>query len=79
MASQVLIDINSLRHLETLHTHWMCHKSHTKKSRIFKKISVNKNTGKWSERRQPAVVPREKAHTGAAAREQPQDSPGIAR
>ena len=26
-----------------------------------------------------AVVPREKAHTGAAAREQPQDSPGIAR
>ena len=26
-----------------------------------------------------AVVPREKAHTGAAAREQPQDSPVIAR
>src|SRR5574341_952031 len=24
-----------------------------------------------------AVVPREKAHTGAAAREQPQDSPGM--
>ena len=26
-----------------------------------------------------SVVPREKAHTGAAAREQPQDSPVIAR
>ena len=36
------------------------------------------------ERMQPkgtdlAVVPREKVHTGAAAREQPQDSPVIAR
>ena len=32
----------------------------------------------WEDPLKNAVVPREKPHTGAAAREQPQDSPVIA-